>query len=75
MAKTTTTPQEQLNTEPEEKSTCALVLSGYTLVIGNTKKGEVTLRVNEFNEDICMSITEANMLSLALRHAIEEIAE
>ncbi|QXV74721.1 hypothetical protein PP749_gp048 [Rhizobium phage RHEph22] len=59
--------------EPGEKSTAALVISGYTFVIGNTKNGEVTLRLNEINDEIYMSPSEAMMLSYALRHAVEEM--
>ncbi|QIG70509.1 hypothetical protein PP744_gp046 [Rhizobium phage RHph_N38] len=59
--------------EPTERTTSAMVLSGYTFTLSITKNKEVVLRSEAL--EVYMSPTEAMMLSLGLQHAFEDVEE
>lgn len=69
--------QEQIpeGEEPSENSLSALILGGLAFVVGKTQHGEVFLSIQgETSDKIYMTVTEALMLSLAFKQAVEEIA-
>ncbi|QIG68786.1 hypothetical protein EVB68_049 [Rhizobium phage RHph_Y2_6] len=70
MKQPTTSSDEE---EQTERTTSAMVLSGYTFTLSITKNKEVVLRSEGL--EVCMSPTEALLLSLALNHVYEEVQE